>query len=95
MSSDSVVGFMITYAYIRFVQDITGHISIINDKRMNGSLGNVPMKALGSVLNQERVIFWKLSNALPKFSICFCFFIKRILLFCNIMMLSQFQKLFN
>lgn len=38
MSSDSVVGFMITYAYIRFVQDITGHISIINDKRMNGSL---------------------------------------------------------
>lgn len=57
MSSDSVVGVMITYAYIRFVQDITGHISIINDKRMNGSLGNVQMKALGSVLNQERVIF--------------------------------------
>lgn len=57
MSSDSVVGFMITYAYIRFVQDITGQISIINDKRMNGSLGNVPMKTLGSVLIQERVIF--------------------------------------
>ena len=60
MNSDSVVGFMITYACtIRFVRDITSHICIINDKRMNGSLGIVPMETLGSILNQERVIVCK------------------------------------
>ena len=32
MNCGSVVGFMITYACIRYVQDITGHICIINDK---------------------------------------------------------------
>ena len=53
MNCGSVVGFMITYACIRYVQDITGHICIINDKRMNGSLGIVPMEIFGSVLNQE------------------------------------------
>ena len=76
MNSDSVLGFMITYACIRFVQDITGCICIINDKRMSGSLGIVPVETLGSILNQEWVIFCKLknNNTLPKFEICFCFF---------------------
>ena len=62
MNSDSVVDFMITYACIRFVQDITCHIFIINDKRMNGNLGIAPMETLGSVLNQEWVIFCKVKN---------------------------------
>ena len=53
MNSDSAMGFMITYACIRFVQDITGRIWIINDKRMNGSLEIVPKETLGSILNQE------------------------------------------
>ena len=53
MNSGSVMGFMITHACIRFVQDITGHICIINDKRLNDSVGIVPMETLGSILNQE------------------------------------------
>ena len=53
MNSDTVMGFMITYACIRFVQDITGHICIINDKRMNGSLGIVPKETWGSISDQE------------------------------------------
>ena len=53
MNSASVVGFMITYACIRFVQDIASRICIINYKWMNGSLGIVSMETLGSVLNQE------------------------------------------